>query len=117
MATIDHVSLDIQVVLGCTDMPVHQVLRLGRGAIIELDAHGLGHHRFTCYEFHLEAWSDSHFLNRFGRVITLGPRETSHQQEQPDPDGAHQGDHREGCRRELITLSIGVTRCGVRPRR
>ena len=38
MATIDHVSLDIQVVLGCTDMPVHQVLRLGRGAIIELDA-------------------------------------------------------------------------------
>ena len=38
MATIDKVSLDIQVVLGCTDMPVHQVLRLGRGAIIELDA-------------------------------------------------------------------------------
>ena len=38
MATIDHVSLDIQVVLGCTDMPVHQVLRLGRSAIIELDA-------------------------------------------------------------------------------
>ena len=24
--------------LGTTDMPVHQVLRLGRGAIIELDA-------------------------------------------------------------------------------
>ena len=38
MATIDQVSLDIQVVLGATDMPVHQVLRLGRGAIIELDA-------------------------------------------------------------------------------
>jgi flagellar motor switch protein FliN/FliY len=38
MATIDKVSLDIQVVLGCTDMPVHQALRLGRGAIIELDA-------------------------------------------------------------------------------
>ena len=38
MATIDQVSLDIQVVLGSTDMPVHQVLRLGRGAIIELDA-------------------------------------------------------------------------------
>ena len=38
MATIDNVSLDIAVVLGCTDMPVHQVLRLGRGAIIELDA-------------------------------------------------------------------------------
>ena len=38
MAQIDNVSLDIAVVLGATDMPVHQVLRLGRGAIIELDA-------------------------------------------------------------------------------
>ena len=38
MPTIDKVSLDIAVVLGTTDMPVHQVLRLGRGAIIELDA-------------------------------------------------------------------------------
>ena len=38
MATIDKVSLDIAVVLGTTTMPVHQVLRLGRGAIIELDS-------------------------------------------------------------------------------
>jgi flagellar motor switch protein FliN/FliY len=38
VATIDKVSLDIAVVLGTTSMPVHQVLRLGRGAIIELDA-------------------------------------------------------------------------------
>ena len=38
MATLDKVSLDISVVLGSTAMPVHQVLRLGRGAIIELDA-------------------------------------------------------------------------------
>ena len=38
MATLDKVSLDIPVVLGTTAMPVHQVLRLGRGAIIELDA-------------------------------------------------------------------------------
>ena len=38
MATIDKVSVDISVVLGTTSMPVHQVLRLGRGAIIELDA-------------------------------------------------------------------------------
>jgi flagellar motor switch protein FliN/FliY len=36
--TLDKVSLDIAVVLGTTIMPVHQVLRLGRGAIIELDA-------------------------------------------------------------------------------
>ncbi len=38
MPTFDTVSLDITVVLGTTAMPVHQVLRLGRGAIIELDA-------------------------------------------------------------------------------
>jgi flagellar motor switch protein FliN/FliY len=36
--TLDKVSLDIQVVLGTTIMPVHQVLRLGRGAIIELES-------------------------------------------------------------------------------
>jgi flagellar motor switch protein FliN/FliY len=38
LPTIDNVSIDIQVVLGTTSMPIHQVLRLGRGAIIELDA-------------------------------------------------------------------------------
>lgn len=38
MPTIDNVPLDIAVVLGTTSMPVHQVLRLGRGAIIELDS-------------------------------------------------------------------------------
>jgi flagellar motor switch protein FliN/FliY len=38
VATFDKVAVDIAVVLGTTTMPVHQVLRLGRGAIIELDA-------------------------------------------------------------------------------
>ena len=38
MPTLDKVSLDIAVVLGTTHMPIHQVLRLGRGAIIELDS-------------------------------------------------------------------------------
>jgi flagellar motor switch protein FliN len=38
MPTLDKVSVDIAVVLGTTAMPIHQVLRLGRGAIIELDA-------------------------------------------------------------------------------
>jgi flagellar motor switch protein FliN/FliY len=36
--TLDKVALDIQVVLGTTSMPIHQVLRLGRGAIIELES-------------------------------------------------------------------------------
>jgi flagellar motor switch protein FliN/FliY len=38
MPTLDDVFIDLSVVLGTTSMPVHQVLRLGRGAIIELDA-------------------------------------------------------------------------------
>src|SRR5687768_13769960 len=38
VASLDKVSLDIAVVLGTTSMPIHQALRLGRGAIIELDA-------------------------------------------------------------------------------
>ena len=38
MSTFVKVAVDITVVLVTTSMPVHQVLRLGRGAIIELDA-------------------------------------------------------------------------------
>ena len=37
MSTFDKVSVDITVVLGTASMPIHQVLRLGRGAIIELE--------------------------------------------------------------------------------
>ena len=38
MAKLDDVAVDISVVLGTTSMPIHQVLRLGRGAIIELES-------------------------------------------------------------------------------
>ncbi len=38
MAKLDDVAVDITVVLGTSSMPIHQVLRLGRGAVIELDA-------------------------------------------------------------------------------
>ena len=38
MPNIDDVAVDLMVVLGTSSMPVHQVLRLSRGAIIELDA-------------------------------------------------------------------------------
>jgi flagellar motor switch protein FliN/FliY len=38
VASLDKVVLDVTVVLGSTSMPVHQALRLGRGAIIELDS-------------------------------------------------------------------------------
>ena len=32
------VSVELSVVLGSTRMPIHQLLRMGRGAVIELDA-------------------------------------------------------------------------------
>jgi flagellar motor switch protein FliN/FliY len=38
LASIDEVVCDISVVLGSTTMPIHQMLRMSRGAIIELEA-------------------------------------------------------------------------------
>jgi flagellar motor switch protein FliN len=37
LATLDKVSVDVSVVLGRARMPIHQLLRMGRGAVIELD--------------------------------------------------------------------------------
>ena len=37
MNSIDRVSVELSVVLGTATMPVHQLLRMGRGAVIELD--------------------------------------------------------------------------------
>jgi flagellar motor switch protein FliN/FliY len=38
VAALEKVSVELSVVLGTTAMPVHQLLRMGRGALIELDA-------------------------------------------------------------------------------
>jgi flagellar motor switch/type III secretory pathway protein FliN len=38
VATLNKVAVGITVVLGTTSMPIHQMLRVGRGTIIELDA-------------------------------------------------------------------------------
>lgn len=35
--TLDSITVDIAVELGATQMPVHQLLRMGRGAVIELE--------------------------------------------------------------------------------
>ncbi|ODN71736.1 FliM/FliN family flagellar motor switch protein [Methylobrevis pamukkalensis] len=37
MSTLDKITVEIAVVLGSSTMPVHQLLRMGRGAVIELD--------------------------------------------------------------------------------
>ncbi|MBU1305097.1 MAG: FliM/FliN family flagellar motor switch protein [Alphaproteobacteria bacterium] len=38
MNTLDDIEVDITVELGATNMPIHHLLRMGRGAVIELDA-------------------------------------------------------------------------------
>ncbi|WP_068082423.1 FliM/FliN family flagellar motor switch protein [Polycladidibacter stylochi] len=38
MATFDDITVDISVVLGRSEMPIHQLLRMGRGGVIELNA-------------------------------------------------------------------------------
>ena len=38
MNTLDQIEVDISVELGSAIMPVHHLLRMGRGAVIELDA-------------------------------------------------------------------------------
>jgi flagellar motor switch protein FliN/FliY len=35
---VNNVFVEISVVLGRTQLPIHQLLKMGRGAIIELDA-------------------------------------------------------------------------------
>jgi flagellar motor switch protein FliN len=37
MSTLEQIEVDITVELGSATMPVHHLLRMGRGAIIELD--------------------------------------------------------------------------------
>lgn len=38
MLTLNKVTLELSVVLGRTVMPIHQLLRMGRGSVIDLDA-------------------------------------------------------------------------------
>jgi flagellar motor switch protein FliN/FliY len=39
MSSLDSVKVEIAVVLGHSVIPIHQLLRMGRGAVIELDSH------------------------------------------------------------------------------
>jgi flagellar motor switch protein FliN/FliY len=38
-SNVDGVKVEISVVLGRSVIPMHQLLRMGRGAVIELDSH------------------------------------------------------------------------------
>ncbi|WDR03196.1 FliM/FliN family flagellar motor switch protein [Devosia algicola] len=37
MSTLENIEVDITVELGAATLPVHHLLRMGRGAVIELD--------------------------------------------------------------------------------
>ena len=39
MSTVEAIKVDITVVLGRAQLPMQQLLRMGRGAVIELDSH------------------------------------------------------------------------------
>lgn len=39
MSSLDSVKVEIAVVLGHSVIPIHQLLRMGRGAVIELNSH------------------------------------------------------------------------------
>jgi len=39
MTSLNDVKVEIAVVLGRSVIPMHQLLRMGRGAVIELDSH------------------------------------------------------------------------------
>jgi flagellar motor switch protein FliN/FliY len=38
-SNVENVKVEISVVLGSSVIPMHQLLRMGRGAVIELDSH------------------------------------------------------------------------------
>jgi flagellar motor switch protein FliN/FliY len=39
MSSVDNVKVEIAILLGRSVIPMYQLLRMGRGAVIELDAH------------------------------------------------------------------------------
>jgi len=39
MSSLNSVKVEIAVVLGSSVIPIHQLLRMGRGAVIELNSH------------------------------------------------------------------------------
>ena len=61
-AAVNDVEVDISVVLGKATMPVHQLLKMGRGAIIELDA-GI--------EDHAWVFANNRLIAR-GEIVVIG---------------------------------------------
>ncbi len=66
MTTFEKINVDISVVLGGQTMPIHQLLRMGRGAVIELD---------KSVDDDVEILANEHPVAR-GQVVLHGDRVT-----------------------------------------
>ena len=64
MTTLDEIKVDISVVLGESEMPVHQLLRMGRGAVIDLDVNE---------DDDVKIYANSTLVAK-GQVVLLGER-------------------------------------------
>jgi flagellar motor switch protein FliN len=64
VSTLDQIKVDITVVLGRTRIPIHMLLRMGRGAVIELD---------TTENDSVEIMANNHLIAR-GHVVVKGTR-------------------------------------------
>lgn len=64
MTTFDDIKVDISVVLGESQMPVHQLLRMGRGAVIDLD---------VSEDDDVKIYANNTLVAR-GQVVLLGER-------------------------------------------
>ncbi len=62
MKALNNVSVEIAVVLGKAVMPVHQLLKMGRGAVIELD---------TNMDDHAEVLANNKPVAR-GEIVVMG---------------------------------------------
>jgi flagellar motor switch protein FliN len=62
--TVEEVEIEISVVIGRTSMPIHHLLRMGRGAVIELDSTENDEVEILANDFHVAS----------GQVIVQGKR-------------------------------------------
>lgn len=64
MSAVNRVDIEISVVLGRSEMPVRQLLKMGRGAVIDLDAG----HEDECW-----IYANGELVAR-GEIMLLGDR-------------------------------------------
>jgi flagellar motor switch protein FliN/FliY len=96
LPSLDKIGLDITVVLGTAKMPIHKLLRMGRGAIIELSAHDDDQVEILANDFPIARGQIVVNGTRIAVEITellvkaaLPPTETPHEPEpEPQPEPA-----------------------------